>query len=282
MTALSPIDLTAPATSNKAAADHKQDAGKEKTLGQQDFLTLLVAQLQNQDPLNPADPTEFTTQLAQYSQLEQLFNLNDSMEALAKSQENTDRMTALTMIGKDVIVPGSSFELGEGSTRIGYRIDGPAAQVQIHIRNAQGIRVATLTPPATGPGTHFIDWNGMGEHGEHLEPGTYTLAIEARTPADQNASVVPLVHSRVTGVDLQGDTAMLVTDSGRFKIDDIASVTLPAEPPASQENPEETPEGSQEEESADGQASQTRGATLIGTASHVIEAAEEVNDLVTE
>ena len=88
-----------------AATDAATSAGLD-IMGKQDFLTLLVAQLQNQDPLNPDDPTEFTAQLAQFSQLEQLFNLNDSMKNLVTSNANSDKFATLQTIGKNVVFQG--------------------------------------------------------------------------------------------------------------------------------------------------------------------------------
>ena len=204
-----------------------QTGSKEKTLGQQDFLTLLVAQLQNQDPLNPSDPTEFTSQLAQYSQLEQLFNLNDSMEQLAKSQESTDRITALSMIGQDVIAPGTTLTLGDGTVEIGYRLDAPASDIAIHIRNAQGQRVATLHPADLTTGTHFVTWSGLGDNGERLDEGTYTLMVEAQSMDGEPVNVTGLVHARVTGVDMGDEGIRVITETGTVSLDDITTVAAP-------------------------------------------------------
>jgi flagellar basal-body rod modification protein FlgD len=98
-------------TTAASSAATTSAATKSKTLGQTDFLNLLVAQLKNQDPLNPSDPTEFTSQLAQYSQLEQLFNLNDSMGNLTTAQNNSQRLSSLALIGQEVVVEDSDFAL---------------------------------------------------------------------------------------------------------------------------------------------------------------------------
>lgn len=218
---------------------------KGQTLGQNDFLTLLVAQLQNQDPLNPTDATEFTAQLAQFSQLEQLFNLNDSMEQLATAQNNSERLSALSLIGKEVLVEGSSFELGEDTAQIGYKVDGTAANVSISIQNSQGQTVATLAPEKLTEGNHFITWNGFGRDGEHLPAGTYDIVINAQSSGEgATVAVSPLVRSEVTGVDLSGEGALLITRTGEFNISDIQGVY-----DKSSENyqPEEGEETSEEE-----------------------------------
>ena len=208
---------------NAAGPNGKAD-GRNKTLGQDDFLTLLVAQLQNQDPLNPSDPTEFTAQLANYSQLEQLFNLNDSMDKLAESRSNSERLSALSMIGKEVVVAGSSFQLGEGTAEIGYTVDGTASEIRIHIQDGAGQRVATLHPNELTTGNHFITWQGVDANGEHLPAGKYSIVIESRSAEGETVAVTPLVRADVTGVDLGDEDAVLITDVGEFSMTDIHGV----------------------------------------------------------
>ena len=199
--------------------------GKKEALGQEDFLTLLVAQLQNQDPLNPSDPTEFTAQLANYSQLEQLFNLNDSMDKLAESQDNSERVSALSMIGKEVLVEGSTFTLDDGPVEVGYKVDGQVEEILIRVQDSNGIQVATMQPSELDPGNHFITWDGLDSNGESLPPGKYQLSIESQTTGeDVNAGANPLVRTEVNGIDLEGVGAVLLTDTGEFSLADVYGV----------------------------------------------------------
>ena len=211
---------TVAATANAAAAQTAASS-KNNALGQEQFLTLLVAQLKNQDPLNPSDPTEFTAQLAQYSQLEQLFNLNDSMDQLAAAQNNSERLSALSLIGQDVIVEDSAFSLGTDPVQIGYKIDGIVANASLTIHNSTGKTVATLTANDLAQGNHFLTWNGKDSSGNALDPGTYSIAIKANNSAGESASVAPLVRAEVTGIDLSGGEPMIVTGSGEYKVSSI-------------------------------------------------------------
>ncbi len=221
----------------------------KSTLGQDDFLTLLVAQLQNQDPLNPSDPTEFTAQLAQFSELEQLFQLNDSMEQMAQAQNNAERLSAMSLIGKEILVEGSSFQLEEEMPeQIGYHVEGNAEDITIEIRNSQGVTVAALQGNELGPGNHFITWNGMGENGEPLPPGKYDIVIQARGGEEETVAVTPLVRLEVTGVNLAEDGTSLITDLGEFS---IAAVQGVYEAETRQEPGETALDG--EEESSGGQ-----------------------------
>jgi flagellar basal-body rod modification protein FlgD len=214
-----------PATqaTDQATKTEKKD---DNTMGKEQFLTLLVAQLQNQDPLNPSDATEFTAQLAQFSQLEQLFNLNKSMETMAEAQNNSDRISALSMIGKEIQVEGSSFMLKEeGSAEVGYKLDNDASEVTLTVQNSSGQTVATLKPTDLTKGNHFITFNGSDEQGERLPAGEYSLVLKAKsTDEDETIAASPLVRTTVTGVDLGDGGAKMVTDVGEFSINNIHGV----------------------------------------------------------
>ncbi|MEE4253115.1 MAG: flagellar hook capping FlgD N-terminal domain-containing protein, partial [Desulfuromusa sp.] len=94
---------------------------QESSMGKDDFLLLLVAQLENQDPMNPADATEFTSQLAQFSSLEQLENANKSLEGLAAMSSEMERMSALGLIGQDIVAQTSEFHFSGDPLQLGYR-----------------------------------------------------------------------------------------------------------------------------------------------------------------
>ena len=256
----------------------KQTSKKEQTLGQDDFLTLLVAQLQNQDPLNPSDPAEFTAQLASYSQLEQLFNLNDSMDRLAESQSNSERLSALSMIGKEVLVEGSSFQLGEGTAEIGYKVDGTASEIKIHIQDESGQRVATLHPTELTTGNHFVTWQGVDENGEHLPPGKYSIVIESKSSAEgETVGVSPLVRADVTGVDLGDGGAVLITDAGEFSMADIHGVYEANSSENGLKNDDQTPDTEDSENNA---STTTNGAEIIDGAAATVQAAQDAADMV--
>ena len=192
---------------------------KNNTLGQEQFLTLLVAQMQNQDPLNPADATEFTAQLAQYSQLEQLFNLNSTMDKLAEAQNNSERLSALSLIGKDVVVEGASFSFDGNVAQIGYKVDGIASEITLQIRNSLNQTVATINASDTGKGNHFLTWNGQDNAGNQLPAGTYSIVTNAKASGDlSSVAVSPLVRTEVTGLDLSGSEPLIITASGEHRV----------------------------------------------------------------
>ncbi len=197
---------------------------KEEMMGKQDFLTLLVAQLQNQDPLNPDEPTEFTAQLAQFSSLEQLFSLNEGMASLVKANASSDRINTLSTIGKDVAYYGSGFAFSGQPVTLGYKLDGPAAGVEISLR-LNGAEIATLSGKELTPGNHYLTWNGLTADGRPAPVGNYTIALNALATSGESVAAAPLIRAEVTGVDLGGSGGgTLITTAGEIPFSGILGV----------------------------------------------------------
>lgn len=214
MTAISGIDtgFTNPAT---------QAGVNDVSLGKQDFLKLLVAQLENQDPMNPDDPTEFTAQLAQFSQLEQLTNVNQSLEGLNTMSSEMQRMSALGLIGQEVVAQSDQFSFDGESIQLGYDLETAAEDVTLFVLNQSGSTLAEIPGTETGAGQHFIDWDGTTDLGAVLEAGDYSLAIKAVDKDDQSIDANGLVRGRVEAVDMSSSEAQLDTSSGIFALSRI-------------------------------------------------------------
>ena len=199
---------------------------KETALGKDDFLTLLVAQLQNQDPLNPADATEFTAQLAQFSQLEQLSNMSAKLDTFAGMAGQVERQSALGLMGEDVVIQTSEFEVNGGNQRLGYRLDVPADQVNLYVLDSTGYNVATLPSSGTAPGEYFIDWDGIGDNGQPVAPGTYSLVARALDEDEKAIETTSLIRSAVTGVELGDAETSISTAAGTFSMARVEKVGL--------------------------------------------------------
>lgn len=207
-----------------AATESSSSSTKDEIMGKEEFLTLLVAQLQNQDPLNPNDPTEFTAQLAQFSSLEQLVNLNDSMTDLADAQIESDRYTSIDLIGKEVVYQESEFAFDGTPVDIGYQIDGTASSVTISIQNEYGATVATLKPTELEAGDHLLEWDGLDSEGNTVPDGKYNIVLQANAGGEETSiAISPLIRSEVTGIDFNTETgaATLYTQAGEVSLSRI-------------------------------------------------------------
>jgi len=217
----------AATASNPSNGPSSAVANEETSMGKEDFLTLLVAQLQNQYPLNPDDATEFTAQLAQFSSLEQLFTLNESMESLVTSNASSDRLSTLSTIGKDVTYHGNNFKYDGKPVEIGYEIDGLASDITLSLQH-NGATITTLKGNDLTAGRHFITWNGLTEKDELAPIGDYKVIISGIAVDGESVGVAPLVKSEVTGVDMDEETGgILITQAGTIKFNEILGVYEP-------------------------------------------------------
>lgn len=206
-------------------------------MGKEDFLTLLVAQLQNQDPMDPEDASEFTSQLTEFSSLEQLENLNTSMEKLAMTQSQSDRFATMALIGKDVTYTDGDFVFEGEPVSIGYQLDGQAASVTISIKDESGTTVSILHPSELDKGNHYLEWNGQDDAGNTLPEGKYQIILEATATGEgSTVAVSPLVRSQVTSVEYSNELqdAILYTYAGA-KISSSAIISI-SEPDKSSNN----------------------------------------------
>ena len=217
------LNSAASASSGTNLYDKKDGA----VMGKEDFMLLLVAQLKNQDPLSPDDPTEFTSQLAQFSSLEQLYNLNDSMESLATSNADSDRLSTLGTIGKDVVYEGDKTTFSGEPIEFGYSLSGPASAVTISLQQ-DGATLATLNGSDLTKGNHFLTWDGLTTDGSPAPIGDYDIVIDAQSASEDPIVATPLIRSVVTGVDLTGSAGgTLVTLAGEVAFNKITGVFEP-------------------------------------------------------
>ncbi len=198
-------DFTAiNAASGVAAATASLTADTTDTIDQEAFLKLFVAQMQNQDPMNPQESSEMAAQLAQYSQVEQLTNLNSSMDKLLEANEHSAKLAALDALGQEVAYKASTFTFDGKPAQIGYQLDKPASEVTVTL-SRNGAVAASFTGEELSTGNHYITWDGMTGAGIAAEPGEYTIKVSAKESTGDTFTPKSLVRSEVTGVDLSGE-----------------------------------------------------------------------------
>ena len=174
------------ATSSYAAliAGKSSDAATNKASASEDmqtrFMTLLMTQLKNQDPLNPTDANQMTAQLSQISTVSGIEKLNATMDKLLASYSGTQNMQAAGMIGKSVLVSGSQLTLVNGTAYGGVNLSGPADQVKLNILNSAGQVLQSQNLGAHDSGVFNFVWDGMTDAGTKAPDGIYKFSVEAR------------------------------------------------------------------------------------------------------
>ena len=162
-------------------------------MGKDDFLHLLVTQLQNQDPLNPTDHTEFTAQLAQFSSLEQLHNVNDNLTQLQNFQASTNNTQAVSMLGKEITAKGNYLQLTDGkASGCDFSLSRDAALVTVNIYDSTGRFVSAFENKNLPAGRHTLEWDGKDNDNIPVKDGHYTFAIQATDANDQKIRVETL------------------------------------------------------------------------------------------
>lgn len=156
------------------------NAAKNDTKDTQDrFLSLLVAQMKNQDPLNPLDNAQVTSQLAQLSTVQGIENLNTNFQALAASFGVNQMTQAANLIGRAILVPGNSVSPAELQDIVGFELTRPAENVKVSIMDKAGQTVRTLTLGARDTGVNVVAWDGLTDSGAAAPDGQYSFAVEA-------------------------------------------------------------------------------------------------------
>ncbi len=184
----------------------------EKTtdsLGRDEFLKLFLTQMNYQDPLNPMDSQQFSAQLAQFSTLEQLYNVNDNLESMGASQSQSSRYQALNFIGKEVLAKGDSLSLGQDHNGSGAFTLMGTADCTISVLDSQGVCIKEIRLGVLEAGQHDFDWDGTNQNGILQEPGTYRFEVSA---ADSGGAAVPvdtLLKGEVSRVNLEGNDPVL-------------------------------------------------------------------------
>lgn len=179
--------------------------GATDVLGQDDFLLLLVTQLNNQDPLNPLDGQEFAAQLAQFSTLEQLISIDDTLTGnsalMGALNDTTNAGIAAGLIGKDIEAQGNLVSWSGGdAVPISFDLGATASSVRVTIRDASGNVVRTLDAGGRARGDNVVEWDGKNSDGTTVSDGVYSFEIEANDADDFPVSATSLIKGTVDRV----------------------------------------------------------------------------------
>ena len=201
---------------------------KKDEFDRETFLRLLLAQLSHQDPLNPMDSMEFTTQLSQFSELEQMISLNEKLDTLLEYQFSLNTWQGVSMIGKEVDASGDWVELKNGEVgTAGYHVASNLSQVNVQILDPTGRVVRILPQGPRGSGDHLIQWDGKDDNGATLPDGRYTVRV---TGPDAGAEAVPtFVRGTITGLSFEDGTPSLRMGEETIAFASIIEIRTPSE-----------------------------------------------------
>jgi len=188
------------------------------------FLTLLVTQLRNQDPLNPMDNAQMTSQLAQISTVDGIERLNQTLQRLMASAADTQVLQAATMVGHGVLVAGQGMKTLEGKGIAGVDLVEAADRVTALIKDANGLVMRTLDLGARTAGIHAFQWDGKTDAGAIAVDGAYTVELSA-VRGDAKVDATALQLGVVNGVVRSGsDVTLDLGALGRVKLADVKQI----------------------------------------------------------
>lgn len=202
------------------AAGPAAAAGREE-LGKNEFMELMIAQFNNQDPLEPAKNEDFIAQLAQFSSLEGIQNLNASVEAMAAAMRTTSTMQAAALVGRSVLAPADRA-LTEGTGLAGNIVnDQPQAEIVVEITGAGGNLLRRLPLGPQPDGDVRFRWDGQNEAGEQLQAGVYGVRAFALT-GDEPTQLTVQLPERVASVSFEdGQTSLNLAGGDSVRLSEI-------------------------------------------------------------
>ncbi|MBT9431204.1 flagellar hook assembly protein FlgD [Candidatus Sodalis endolongispinus] len=216
------VNLNETASSASAASATSSSGSESSADLQNNFLTLLVAQLRNQDPTNPLDNAELTTQLAQISTLSGIENLNTTLGSISSQLTTSQNLQATTLVGHGVMIDGDTILVGSDSstTPFGVELDAAASDVVVTIQDASGNTVKTVNLGSQTAGAHAYSWDGTDDAGTAVAEGSYSFSVSSST-----TTATALKYAEVYGVsNSNGTTQLNLGLSGNVTLDKIKQI----------------------------------------------------------
>lgn len=195
-------------------------------LDQNAFLKLMIAQLKNQDPTKPQDPSEFMSQLAQFSQVTSTQNMEKSIDTLSDSMRSTQLLNGTSLVGHQILATSNTDTIDAGGTVTGA-IDAPKGitSIKVVIKDAAGAEVRSFDLANVAEGLNNFTWDGKTNSGVAAPAGQYTFSTVA-TAAGQTGALDPLLMSKVSSVTIDPSTSALTlnTTAGAIALSDVRRV----------------------------------------------------------
>ena len=223
------IQGTSSSASTTSTSASSATTNTNSVMGKDSFLTLLLAQLQNQDPLNPMESYEFTGQLAQFTQIEQLTDIKDLVESGIESNNNlasTIQSTlAVNMIGKEVTINTSTLKF-DGTNGVKFMFDAPteAETLGISVYNSDGNLVKNLDMTSFETGTNTVTWDGKDSDGNTVESGDYYVSVAYKNEEGSSYNLQTYINGKITGLKYKSGETYVVVNGQEIKLSNLKEI----------------------------------------------------------
>lgn len=223
------MSIVNPANASDVLSNYRLDqeqTGNKNELGKNEFMELMIAQLKNQNPLEPQDNGQFISQLAQFSSLEEMQSLSGSVDDVVSQFRSTQALQASAMVGRTVLAPSQIGILGaDGQVSGNVEVPATTSGLRVSIENSAGERVRQMDLGAQQAGVTGFNWDGKDGNGNSLPPGPYRIVAEASYP-DGQQQLGTMVSANVDSVSLgQGGSVTLnLAGMGSIALSDVQQI----------------------------------------------------------
>lgn len=216
-----------PAAIDQYQFDPKEKATIDKELGQEEFLELMMAQLKNQDPMKPMDNGEFLGQMAQFSTVSGIEDMQKSLASLTETYATSQTLQSTQLVGQEVLIEDSRMELNtDESVNGSFELEASSGDVKLDIMDAAGAVVQQIGLGAFGAGRHAFVWDGKTSQGDRAAPGKYTANVTFQSGDGYEAASV-LTSRIVESVEFGagGQTSLNTLQGDVLSIADIRQIS---------------------------------------------------------
>jgi flagellar basal-body rod modification protein FlgD len=199
--------------------------GAHNQMGKDEFLKLLTFQLQHQDPMNPMDQSKMTGELAQFSQLEQLSNLNKKFDEVNKTKSIEDKFYAASFVGKKVVTTGSTINLKNSGDPgdVLFKLDGDASRVMVRILDQKNNVMGEIWKDGMSQGSHQVTWDGVALDGSPAVKGTYRAQVKAWDQMGNEVAAKTEATGLVQSVTFDDGEPVLTVNGQKVYLRDVQS-----------------------------------------------------------